>query len=293
MSMEANELEYALRCKCEEVEKLRAKLLEAERLAGLGRMVGSIAHEVNTPLGIALTAASFMESRTQSLAAAVAEGRLKATELNTYIADAAETYRLLDTNLGRAAALVNSFRQVAVDQASERVRRFDVKAYLGEIVLSLNPKLRQGRHAIQIACPTGIKMHSKPGALAQVLTNLVINSLTHGYPGRSEGLMSIDVEYDGTGPEPRLMLRYADDGVGIAPEMKNRIFAPFFTTRPDEGSSGLGLSLVRNMVEHELGGSVACADRDGGGLIFYINLPCNLPGSLPGHPQSGMTRGGE
>ncbi|MCC6142277.1 MAG: HAMP domain-containing histidine kinase, partial [Candidatus Hydrogenedentes bacterium] len=170
----------------------------------------------------------------------------------------------------RASQLVQSFKKVAVDQSSEARRSFKVRGYLDEILLSLRPKLKRTRHIIEINGDPAVEMNSYPGAFSQVITNLVMNSMVHGYDGEEDsGRFVIAFQPDGED----LLIDYTDDGKGIAPEHVPRIFDPFFTTKRGQGGSGLGLHLVYNIVSQSLRGTVSCASEPGRGVKFSIRVP--------------------
>ena len=182
---------------------------------------------------------------------------------------AVESAEILQANLRRAAELIRSFKQVAVDQASEEQRKFDLAGYLEEILTSLQPRLRQARHRIRVECPPGLVLESYPGAFSQIITNLVMNSLVHAFPEGTSGEIRIEARReDGT-----LRIEYSDDGRGIEPEVLPHIFEPFFTTRRGQGGSGLGLHIVYNLVTLTLGGTIFASSHPGQGATFVIRLP--------------------
>ena len=220
----------------EVVRRAQAQLVQSEKMAALGAMVSWVAHEINTPVGIGVTAASHLEERTRKMETLLREERLRRSDMEGYMRSAVESAGILQANLRRAAELIRSFKQVAVDQASEEQRRFDLGEYLEEIITSLQPRLRQSPHRIRVNCPPGLVLDSYPGAFSQIVTNLVINSLVHAFPEGTRGEMLLDVRReDGT-----LCLEYTDDGRGIEPEVLPHIFEPFFTTRRGQGAAGWG-----------------------------------------------------
>lgn len=261
-----------------DLKETQANLVQAEKMASLALLVAGVAHEINTPIGIAFGCATHLSGRTGMLAEGFERGTMKKSELAAYVATASESSRLIEQNLTRAAELIQSFKRVAVDQTSEERRRFDLLAYLEEVVTSLGPTLRKSRHRVAIACSPGILMDSFPGALSQVVTNLVMNALTHAFPADSKGHMVIDVDEVAEG---EVEIRFADDGVGIAAENLPKVFEPFFTTRRGSGGSGLGLHIVFNLVTQSLGGRISVDSVPGDGTTFTLRIPKTVipPGS--------------
>lgn len=245
------------------------QLVQSEKMAALGDMVAGIAHEINTPVGVALTAASHLEQRTRQLTETLAAGALKKSTLDGFAETAAESTSILLTNLTRASELVQSFKKVAVDQSSEALRPFVVKDYVGEILLSLRPRLKRLDHAIEIAAPADLTMHSYPGAFSQVVTNLIVNSLVHAYDDGEAGNIQLQFETQ----NGHVVFTYSDDGKGIPEEHLHKVFDPFFTTKRGHGGSGLGLHLVFNIVTQTLGGTIACQSTPGEGATFVVRMP--------------------
>lgn len=244
-------------------------LVEARRMAALARMVAGMAHEINTPVGIALTAVTHLEDCFGSLRQAAASGHLRRSELDHFLANGGESVALARANVQRAAELVRSFKRVAVDESSEVRRPFDLAGYLAQIIVSLRPLLKHLPHPVRVDCPAGITLDSYPGALAQVLSNLMVNAVEHAFPPGRSGTLAIDCRRDGNVAE--IVVR--DDGCGIPPADQAHLFEPFFTTRGQAGGSGLGLHIVFNLVSKVLKGTVACASTVGQGTAFTLRLP--------------------
>jgi len=252
------------------LEMTRGHLVESEKMASLGSLVAGVAHEINTPVGIAVSAASYLQDRTRAVREKFDRGVLGETDVKSYLDDAAQSARLLLSNANRAAQLVQSFKRVAVDQTSDERRRFDLRGYIEETLLSLQPQLKGTRVAVHIECPAGIEMDSFPGPLAQVVTNLVLNSLQHGFAPGMPGNIRVRAR---RADDDEIVIGYEDDGCGIPAELHGRIFEPFFTTRRQVGGSGLGLHLVYNMVTGRLNGTIEYETREGGGTLFVLRLP--------------------
>jgi signal transduction histidine kinase len=268
------------------LEMTRGHLVESEKMASLGGLVAGVAHEINTPVGIAVSAASYLQDRTRSIREKLRSGALAQTDLRSYLDDAENSARLLLSNANRAARLVQSFKQLAVDQASDERRHFDLREYVEETLLSLQPELRGTSVTVGVDCAAGIEMDSYPGPLAQVLTNLVLNSLQHAFAPGVPGRIHISAQLPDA---DEVVLLYEDDGRGIPAGLHQRVFEPFFTTRRGLGGSGLGLHLVYNLVTIQLNGSIGVKSREAGGTLFIIRLPrvCGSKPSLIGALRAG------
>ncbi|MBF0194991.1 MAG: HAMP domain-containing histidine kinase [Magnetococcales bacterium] len=251
------------------VKRTQAQLVEAEKMAALGGLVAGVAHEINTPLGIGMTAASFLQSRCQDSARLLAEEKLKKSELDAYFAEATESSSMILTNLTRAAKLIRSFKQIAVDQASEDKRKFNLKNYIEQVLISFEHRLRHTNHKVSVSCPDDLECYSYPGVLSQIITNFIENSLIHGYKEKESGVMLIDVSVI----NGQLVIRYKDDGKGIKEEHRKKIFEPFFTTNRSQGGSGLGMNIVYNLVTQTIGGKIECISKEGNGVDFIITFP--------------------
>ena len=258
-----------------DLKKTQGQLVESEKMASLGALVAGIAHEINTPIGIGVTAASVLHDKTERFDSLFQDGGLKKSDLVGYIETCTQSSKMILSNLNRASGLIRSFKQVAVDQSSEGRRTFGVKEYLEEILLSLRPKLKKTKYIVSIQCDETIVLDSYPGAFSQVITNLILNSLLHAYPeDNDEGRLVISVSKK----HNSLILKYADDGQGIDQDILDRIFDPFFTTKRGQGGSGLGLHLVYNLVTQKLKGSIECESKTGKGTTFIISLPIDVDG---------------
>lgn len=259
----------------------QAQMILQEKMASLGSMVAGVAHEVNTPVGLAVTGASQLRAETASILALAAQGQLRRSTFDEYLKVVDELATLIEKNATRAAELIQSFKEVAVDQSSDARRPYDLRAYVTEVLASLAPRIRHAGHKVEMAVPDGIEMDGYPGAMAQVITNLVINSIMHAYPdGQRNGTLRVAARVlEGD----RVELAYSDDGKGIAPDLWPRIFEPFFTTRRGTGGSGLGLHLLYNIVTVRMGGTVRVGAAPQGGALFTLTFPRISPG-IPAEP---------
>ena len=257
----------------QDLRQTQESLLQAERLASLGSLVAGVAHEINTPVGIALTSASVLKAATDEVQAAVATNGVKRSEIMRYLETAAESARLIMNNAYRAAHLIHSFKQIAVDQTSEARRPFALKEYVEEIVSSLQPKLKKTPIRLTLSCPAEIVLDSYPGAFAQVITNLTLNCVEHAFEIDTPGHIQISARLDGEIVE----LHVNDDGKGISPDVLDRIFDPFFTTRRGQGGTGLGLNIVYNLIVKQFAGTIAVASTLGQGTHFTLRIPRVTP----------------
>jgi signal transduction histidine kinase len=242
-------------------------------MAALGQLVAGVAHEINTPIGIALTAISYLAEQTNEFSASYRQGQMKKSNLEAYIATAVDSSDLVRMNINRAAVLISSFKQVAVDQTSENLRDFQMHEFLTELLTSLNPEFKRSRHTVLFECPDELKIRSYPGALAQVLTNLLGNALKHAFADDQSGTLRIDVLPKGE----EVVIVVADDGQGISDEILPRIFEPFFTTKRSSGGTGLGLHIVYNLIHEKLKGQITVESKVGKGTRFAVTIPRMLP----------------
>jgi PAS domain S-box-containing protein len=264
------ELAYTL----ETLNKAQEELVRSEKLAALGSLVAGIAHELNTPIGNSLMVASTLADQTRSLTTSYQSHGLKRSTLEAYISDAGTAGDILVRNLQRAANLVTSFKQVAVDQTSSQRRKFSVAEVVSEIMLTLWPTFKKSKIQVKQEVADGLVMDSYPGPLGQVITNLVNNAQLHGFDGRKSGRITITAQNSSEG---WLELIVTDDGVGIPTANLNRIFDPFFTTKLGAGGSGLGLNITHNIVTGVLGGRVRVQSEVGSGSAFILMLPLVAP----------------
>jgi signal transduction histidine kinase/PAS domain-containing protein len=258
----------------ENLQQTQDELIRSEKLASLGAMVAGIAHELNTPIGNSLMLATHMLASSQKMLTMLTTG-MKRSTLEEFLNDGATANDVLVRNLHKAAELVASFKQVAVDQTSSQRRGFDLAEMVGEVVTALSPSLRKSQCQIVLDLAAEIRMDSYPGPLGQVITNLINNAMIHGFAGRDEGTVTLSsrlaVEQD------RVALSVSDNGNGIPPHIQPRIFDPFFTTKLGQGGSGLGLNIVHNIVFGVLGGRISVASEPGGGTRFTLVLPLSAP----------------
>jgi signal transduction histidine kinase len=263
-----DQLEQSLR----DLRSTRAQLERSEQLAALGRVVAGIAHEVNTPLGVALTAVSVLQEATDDLASRMSTGKMTRSDLQTFLDDAREAAALSTTNLQRAAQIIQSFKRVASDRTSRERREINLGTYLDEVLFSLRPMVHRGGLTVHVVTEGDLQAFTDPGAIAQVFTNLLENSIHHGYAGEGGR-----VEVTLAGERDTIRWTYRDHGRGMDADTSARAFEPFFTTRRHQGGTGLGLHVLHSLVSGALGGTVQLDTAPGAGVTLTLCLPRQAP----------------
>ena len=254
------------------IENLRItqnKLIESEKLAGLGNLVASVAHEINTPVGISLTGSSHLEYLNEEINEKYKEKKLSEEELKNFLEASNDLAKVINTNLNRTAEIIKNFKQVAVDQTSEQQRFFNVKEYLKGLLISIDSLFNKKDIKIEIKCNDDLEVNSYPGFIAQIITNLVSNSVIHGFKDLNSGKISIKVK----GNEDKLIFTYKDTGKGISENNLLKIYEPFFSTNKKQGGTGLGLNIVYNLVTNNLKGTIDCKSEENKGTTFIIKIP--------------------
>ncbi|WP_286875239.1 sensor histidine kinase [Idiomarina sp. UBA4520] len=254
------------------LRETQQQLIESEKMASLGGLVAGITHDVNTPIGISVTAASYLREKLDSLDSALTNKELTQQQLQKFIEEGRESLSLLDNNLHRASDLISSFKQVAVDQASDAIRDINVKRYIEELIQSLQPHLKKTLHKIELNCADDLFIRCPAGALSQIFTNLILNSLRHAFDGIEQGTMIIDIELR----DSELHVVYKDDGNGLSEDALTKLFNPFFTTKLNDGGSGLGTHIVRNLVTQTLQGDIDATSQPGEGLTYTFSFPVQV-----------------
>ncbi|MCK4664714.1 MAG: GAF domain-containing protein [Bacteroidales bacterium] len=250
------------------LEKTQQQLVESAKMAALGNLVAGVAHEINTPIGIGLAASSTLLNKSKTLRELYNSQKMTKPDLEEYIASSILANELIYNNLERTGELVKSFKQVSVDQSTESQRVFNLQKYLTDIVRSLHSKLKQKNITIETNCKENLEINSYPGVFAQIFTNLILNSITHGFKNKKTGEISIDAKT----VKNNLIIEYSDNGIGIKEEILPKIYDPFFTTNMIEGT-GLGMNIVYNLITQKLKGSIDCISRLNQGVYFIIKLP--------------------
>ena len=238
-------------------------------MASLGSLVSGIAHEINTPLGIGVTTASYLEQINNENRLKLTTGKMSRDGLLQFMENLDESITILNTNLYRAAELIKSFKQIAVNQSSELQVKFNLSEYIQAVLISLKHAYKNKNYIFDVDCPKSLLLYSYPGTFSQILTNLIMNSITHGFKGRAAGIVRIQAE----ATVHSVRLTYSDNGQGIPAANLSRIYDPFFTTNREHGGSGLGLNIVYNLVTTQLGGTIHCTSYPDQGTTFVIEWP--------------------
>ena len=261
--------EKIIKRRTEELKKSNDLLLQNEKMASLGGLVAGVAHEINTPIGVGVTAASHLQEQVKTFSKKADEGQLTRRNLADFLDDAEESTRIILSNLEKAALQIRSFKQVATDQSVEEKREFFVKEYLEEILLSLRPQLKKTKINVVLDCDESLRVNSYAGAFSQIVSNLVTNSLRYAFDENDEGTIKLSYKTQGsTG-----FLEYIDSGKGMEPNTLQNIFEPFFTTGRGKGGTGLGMHIIYNVVTQKLKGKISCQSSPGEGVHFVIGIP--------------------
>ncbi|WP_410051978.1 ATP-binding protein [Bradyrhizobium sp. SZCCHNRI1009] len=255
-----------------ELSAAQRNLIDAERLAALGGLVAGVAHEVNNPIGISLTVASSFARRVEMFEAALRspEGGLRRSQLEEFVRTSRDASEQLVANLQRAGELIQSFKQVAVDRSHAERRTFVLSEATDQIITSLKPVLKRAPITLAVDVPEGLFIDSYPGFYGQILTNLFLNAVNHAFADGRAGTISITARPRGADD---IEIIFADNGAGMTPDVQRQAFDPFFTTRRNEGGTGLGLHIVYNLVTQQLGGRMMLESREGQGTTFRIIMP--------------------
>ncbi|WP_340679113.1 HAMP domain-containing sensor histidine kinase [Paraglaciecola sp.] len=264
----------------EKLHQFQRQMVQNEKMASLGDMVAGVAHEVNTPIGLGVTASTMMLDRLADMRKGFEDKTLKASALAKFITESEENLNIIYRNLNRAAELISSFKQVAVDQSSENNRIFSFAKLMDEILMSMRPKLKRVNHEIVIHCADDLYIESKAGPINQIMINLIMNSIIHGFEFIEKGIIDIDIVMQ---DDKKIGITFKDNGGGIPEQLRKRIFDPFVTTKRGQGGSGLGMHLVYNLVTQGLNGSISVQSETGKGVEFKIIFPVKRinPANLP------------
>jgi len=261
---------------CDYTKKVETKVLEQnkqlqqnEKLAAIGAMVGEFTHEISTPVGIAITALSHNIEELNSVKLKYDNDDLVQDDFCHFLESSLDSSKIANNNLKRMISLVKSFKRTTVNQCNDVCQQFDLKECLSDVVASLQPRLKRSPHTLELECAEGIIIESFPGTFAQIVTNFVNNSLLHAFKADDKGLMTLIVTVEGE----QLILSFSDNGCGIPPDLQEKIFEKFYTTKLGQEGSGLGLHIVRTLVQDKLQGVVVCQSVEGGGSAFKITLP--------------------
>lgn len=253
----------------EDLKQTQEQLVESEKMASLGSLVAGVAHEINTPVGVGLMGITQFMEETKAISSHYQNGELTENSFEDYLKSANELSNIVHKNLERTAQLVRGFKQIAVDQTSEEERLINLREYLEEVVFSLGSMTRKANTQITIDCPDDINVVTNPGLISQVVTNLIVNSMVHGFSERGSGEITIKVREE---EQNYVVMTYQDNGKGISDDILPKIFDPFFTTNRANGGTGLGLNVTYNIVKNALGGSIECQSKPNQGVQFTIGF---------------------
>jgi len=257
---------------------IRKQLLEKENLASLGTMMSSLTHEISTPTGVAITAASYMRDLLKESRESFNNNALKRAELIKVYQNAIESAEIIERNLVQSTHLISSFKRLSVDQHSRETRLINMCEYLDNILLSLKPNLKRTQHKFCIDIDPDLSFISSAGAISQIITNLIQNSLQHGFAQSTGGQVDIKVQLltEQFG-DPIAQIVYSDNGKGMSEQTLAGLYEPFYTTARDKGGSGLGMHICHNLVFKELVGHIVCKSKLNEGVTFTITFPVSLP----------------
>ena len=262
-------LEEKIAQKNKELEQQYQYILETEKAASLGNLVAGVAHEINTPLGVGISTTSHIDLLNQNNLKLIESGNMTKNDLIQYFKDIEEATHLLTSNLNRAADLVKSFKKIAVDQSSEVRVKFNLKTTFEDVILSLRGEYKRQHHEIALVCEDSIELDSFPGAYTQIMTNLIMNSIQHGFKEKTNGHIRITCKVKNN----VLTIHYEDDGKGVAEENRKKIIDPCLTTNRQNGNSGLGMNVIYNISTQTLSGKISLESEEGDYTRFIIEIP--------------------
>lgn len=251
------------------LKQTQDQLVESEKMASLGSLVAGVAHEINTPVGVGLMGITHLMEENETIRKRYQNGELSEEVFEDYLSSTTDLSKIVLKNLDRTAHLVRGFKQIAVDQASEEERAINLKEYIEEIIFSLGSVIRKANANIEVDCPPDYHVITNPGHLSQVVTNLIVNSITHGFQDKKGGKININIREKSA---KQFTMIYKDDGKGISKSNLTKIFDPFFTTNRANGGSGLGLNVTYNIVKNTFHGSITCRSQENEGVEFTLNL---------------------
>jgi len=265
---QAEELKEVL----DKLKKIQKHLIKSEKMVSIGSLVAGVTHEVSTPIGLGITGMSHFLHETKKLRKLYDAQQMSQDDFENYLENAEKTADIVYTNLLNATNIIKSFKRISVDQSSGQRYEFNLGEYIDEVISSLHNKIKHTNIKVLNKIDSKIELNSYPGDFAQIFTNLIMNSLIHAFKEDEKGTIIIDATLDGG----NVKIDYMDDGCGIAKENLSRIYEPFFTTKKDEGGSGLGLQIVHHLVTQELKGKISVESIEGEGVHFSIVLPKGL-----------------
>lgn len=261
--------------------EVQSQLVEMENMAALGTMMSSLTHEINTPVGVGITASSHLRAILHNVIQRFQQGELKRSELSHFFNEAQESAEIIERNLLRSTELIKTFKQLSVDQHSQEARSIGLCNYLDEILLTLKPRLKRTQHKFCIDVDSGLEIMSNPGAISQLLINLIMNSVQHGFEENTVGRVFIKARViEEVSGQRILKLTYKDNGIGMTAHTVENIYKPFFTQARNSGGSGLGMHICYDLVVKVLEGHIDCRSKLGKGVEFTITFPIQMPTTI-------------
>jgi len=254
------------------LQEMQDQLVQSEKLASLGKLTAGVAHEINTPLGIAVTSTSSAMESTKIIKEDFEQNNITRSAMSKYFQAMEHSAELNTSSLERVIELLNNFKQVAADQVVGEIREINLVSYINEVLLTLSAEMKKHRVNYQCTGDDQLTIKTIPGALAQIITNLVTNSIIHGFEEKSSGSITIDIQAKAS----EVCLMYRDDGAGMTEDVLQNIFEPFFTTKRNSGGTGLGMNIVYNIICQKLQGNIIIESKPNEGSCFHITLPFNL-----------------
>lgn len=259
-----------------ELKVVQAHIFQSEKMASLGSLVTGVAHEVNTPLGVGVTAISYLKNKMIKFVKEMETNNLTKTEFNKFVEDITESINIAHSNIEKATNLVQNFKKISVDQYTSSKKNFYIKEYVEDVVFSLKPLIKEASLLVDVKYEgedNDVEIYSYPGELSQILTNLIVNSIKHGYPGETKkGIITINIKVY----KDIVKITYSDDGIGMSEEVRKRNFEPFYTTLRSQGGSGLGMYIAYNLVTSKFKGNILCESRYGEGTTYILEIPINV-----------------
>ncbi len=249
--------------------KMQEQIIKSEKMASLGSLVAGVAHEISTPIGLGVTGMSHFVSQTHELRKLFDSQEMTEEDFENYLTSAQKTADIVYSNLFNAKNIIQSFKRVSVDQSNEVKREFELHEYVDEIITSLHNKIKYTKIKILNEIDKEIVLNSFAGSYAQIFTNLIMNSIIHGFKHDENGHITVDASQD----DKNIYIEYRDDGCGIAGEIIDKIYEPFFTTKVNEGGSGLGMQIIHDLITNQLQGEIRVESKDINGVLFKIILP--------------------
>lgn len=250
------------------LKSTQSELIQTEKMASLGRLVAGISHEINTPIGVGVTASSHLKSETIAFNYMYKDETMTENDFENYIDNTLKTSNIILQNLSRAANLIQSFKQISVDQTSNDIRDFNIKEYINSVIESLKPELKHTSHAIELICDENLRIESNPGVFSQIISNMIMNSIIHGLENIENGTIIISVLRS----HNELTIIYSDNGKGMNHDHLSKLFDPFFTTKRGMGGSGLGTHIIYNLVTQKLHGTIKATSQEAKGLTYTLKF---------------------